>query len=126
MTSSCFDYALIRAVPRVERGEFVNVGVVVYCPDADFLGAAVHLDPTRLKALDPQTDVEMVAHGLDAIVDICAGALDAGPAARESARTRFGWLTAPRSTVLQCGPVHGGMTDDPKADLDRLMQRYVR
>jgi len=121
-----FEYAVLRAVPRVDRGECINVGVVLYCQARDFLGAAVHLDERRLLALDPEADVVAVTAALDGVRTVCRGGAPAGPAAAASPRARFGWLTAPRSTVVQAGPVHGGLTADPVADLERLLARLVR
>ncbi len=120
-----FQYAVLRAVPRVDRGECVNVGVLLYCQDAGFLALAVHLDAERLRALDPEVDLEAVRSALDGVRDMCAG-LDGVAAASWPVRDRFGWLTAPRSTVVQAGPVHSGVTDDPRAQLDRLLTRLVR
>ncbi|MEU7957236.1 DUF3037 domain-containing protein [Micromonospora humida] len=120
-----FDYALLRAVPRVDRGEQVNVGALLYCPGADFLGAAIHVDADRLRMLDPDIDVDMVAAALDAIRAICAGDPAAGRAGAGTRGARFGWLTAPRSTVIQTSAVHGGLTTDPAAELKRLMGRLV-
>jgi hypothetical protein len=121
-----FDYALLCAVPRVDRGERVNVGALLYCKAADFLGAAAHVDVERLRALDPDIDIEFVTSALDAIRSVCAGDPAAGRAAAGTLRARFGWLTAPRSTVIQTSSVHGGLTADPAAELDRLMDRLVR
>ena len=121
-----FEYALLRAVPRVDRGECVNVGVLLYCRDIDFLRAAVHLDERRLRLLDPAVDVEAVSAALDGMLAVCRGDAVAGRAGSGSPRARFGWLTAPRSTVVQAGPVHGGLTLDPAADLERLLTRLVR
>ncbi|GGM49645.1 hypothetical protein GCM10012275_20690 [Longimycelium tulufanense] len=122
-----FEYALIRVVPRVERGEQINAGVLLYCQARDFLGARVHLDETRLRALDPSADVAAMRAALRAWEMTCLGGEDAGPAgAQMSLGQRFRWLTAPRSTVIQAGPVHTGLTDDPEADLDRLLDRLVR
>jgi hypothetical protein len=112
-------------VPRVDRGECVNVGVVLYCQNADFLAAATHVDAERLRALDPGVDVEAVRQVLDAARAVCAGDASAGRSGAGSRRDRFGWLTAPRSTVVQAGPVHSGVTDDPAAQLDRLLARLV-
>lgn len=120
-----FEYALLRAVPRVDRGECVNVGVIVYCQAHDFVGARVHLDADRLRALDPQVDVEPISAALEGIVAVCAGG-GGGHAGRVRPRERFGWLTAPRSTVVQPGPVHAGLTDDPQAELGRLLAALVR
>jgi hypothetical protein len=121
-----FEYALLRAVPRVDRGECLNVGVVLYCQGADYLKVLLHLDEARLCALDPGVDVDLVRAALEAVVAVCAGDAAAGPAAGGSRRERFGWLTAPRSTVVQAGPVHSGVTHDPDAQLHRLLDRLVR
>jgi hypothetical protein len=121
-----FEYAVLRAVPRVDRGECVNVGVVLYCQGADYLGAAVHVDPDRLRLLDPAVDVDAVRASLAGICAVCAGAPDAGPLGTGSTRVRFGRLTAPRSTVVQPGAIHGGLTSDPADALDRLLTRLVR
>lgn len=119
---SPFEYAVIRVVPRVDRGEFLNAGVVVYCRDRDFLRAAVHLDDALLAALDPAADVVGIRAALDRLVHTCGGA---GPSAGEQLGRRFRWLTAPRSTVVQPGPVHTGLTADPDAETDHLLQRLV-
>lgn len=121
-----FEYAVLRAVPRVDRGECINVGVVLYCQAADYLDAAVHVDDTRLRMLDPDVDVEVVRSMLDGVRSICAGTPDGGRAAAGSTRARFGWLTSPRSTVVQAGPVHCGLTGDPAAKLGHLLARLVR
>ena len=123
MSRHPFEYAVLRIVPRVERGESINGGVIVYCRALEYLGAAVHLDAGRLLALDPAADVEHVAAGLEAIADACAGA---GPAGADEIGARFRWLTAPRSTVIQPGPVHTGLTSDPAAEQARLLQVLVR
>ena len=117
-----FEYAILRVVPRIERGEFVNAGVVLYCPAAEFLGAAVGLDDARLRALDPGVDPAVVRAALAAVAGTCEGT---GRAAAEDRGRRFRWLTAPRSTVVQPGPVHTGLTADPAADLDRLHRLLV-
>lgn len=121
-----FEYAVIRVLPRVERGEQINVGVVLYCQNRDYLAARSHLDGERLRALDPGADADTVAATLRLWEAICAGGPDAGPAAAMRPGERFGWLTAPRSTVVQAGPVHTGLTDDPAAELDRLLDVLVR
>jgi hypothetical protein len=121
-----FEYALLRAVPRVDRGECVNVGVLLYCQAHDFLGARVHLDASKVLALDPDADLEVVTSALDALVAVCAGDPEAGAPARLPVRKRFGWLTAPRSTVVQPGPVHCGLTASPDGELDRLTAALVR
>lgn len=125
-----FEWALVRVVPRVERGEFVNAGAVVYSRALDFLAARVELDEARLRALDPSVDVAAVRRHLDAFADLSAGRLDRpGPVPASVARStgdRFRWLTAPRSSVVQTSPVHTGITEDPAAELDRLVATMVR
>ncbi|MEV0649418.1 DUF3037 domain-containing protein [Phytomonospora sp. NPDC050363] len=122
-----FTYATIRLVPRVEREEFVNVGVVLYCQMYDFLGARTHLDAERVRALHADADLDAVGEGLTAWRRVCGGEADGGPAARETRLgERFRWLTAPRSTIIQPGPVHTGMTADPAAELERLVETLVR
>jgi hypothetical protein len=125
MSLVVFEYALLRAVPRVDRGEFVNIGVVLYSQGHDFLGCAAGLVPDRLRAIDPQIDLDAVAAALDGICAVCEGRPTAGASATGSPRARFGWLTAPRSTVVQAGPVHSGLTADPAAELARLVVRLV-
>lgn len=122
MTREVFEYALLRAVPRVERGEFLNIGVLMHCRAADFLAAAVHVDDDRLLVLAPGCDIEAVRAAADAVVRTCAGE---GPAGATSPGQRFRWLTAPRSTVVQPGPVHAGLTADPAAELTRLLAALV-
>jgi hypothetical protein len=123
--SSPYQYVVIRCVPRVDREEFSNVGVVLYCQAADFLQAAWHVEAERLRALHSELDVELVCDGLAFIDGVCAGDERGGPAAGEAMGTRFGFLKAPRSTVLQPGPVHGGLTADPARELGRLLERLV-
>lgn len=120
-----FEYAVLRVVPRVERGEFINAGVILYCQDAGFLDARIHLDPERLRALDPRLDPEVVRAHLEAARRICAGGEGAGPVGLLPPGQRFGWLTAPRSTVVQPSPVHTGLAEDPEKALDRLLQIMV-
>ena len=118
-----FEYALLRAVPKVERGECVNVGVLLYCQERDFLDALTHVDESRLRALDEDIDLVAVQDALQAVCRTCEGE---GPAASTSLGQRFRWLTAPRSTVLQTSAVHAGLTDDPAAELTRLVDTLVR
>mgnify|MGYP001059435247 CR=1 FL=1 len=120
-----FEYALLRVVPRVERGEAVNVGVLVYSQAADHLGVATHVDADRLRALDPGIDVAAVEAVLAGISAVCAGGAGGGLAAELPPGQRFRWLIAPRSTVVQPGPVHTGLTDDVHAETDRLLERLV-
>ncbi len=121
-----FEYAALRVVPRVERGESMNVGVIVYCQAGDFLGCLVHVDTDRLQALDPGLDLGALRAALAAVQDRCCGGPRAGQAADEPLGKRFRWLTAPRSTVVQPGPVHAGLTSDPAAELNRLLDALVR
>jgi Protein of unknown function (DUF3037) len=120
-----FEYAILRVVPRVERGEFINAGVVLYCQADGFLGARVYLDPDRLMALDPGADLEAVQAHLEAVRPVCAGSPEAGSVGRLPIGERFGWLVAPRSTVVQPSPVHTGLTDDPEGELERLLRTMV-
>ncbi|MFE7590153.1 DUF3037 domain-containing protein [Kitasatospora sp. NPDC057512] len=120
-----YEYAVIRAVPRVERGECVNVGVLLYCRQSSHLAARTHLDQARLLALDPVADVQGVRRALQGIEAVCHGGPQAGPAAGDSAGQRFRWLTAPRSAIVQPGPVHTGLTADPEAELRRLFDQLV-
>ncbi|MFB4310964.1 DUF3037 domain-containing protein [Actinomadura sp. GTD37] len=120
-----FEYAALRIVPRVERGESMNVGVVVYCRALDYLGCRTHLDERRLLALDPSLDLEGVRAALKGVDAVCCGGEGAGQAADESPGRRFRWLTAPRSTIVQPGPVHPGLTADPAAELERLLRLLV-
>jgi Protein of unknown function (DUF3037) len=114
------EYAYLRAVPRVELGEAVNVGVLVYCQARDYLACATWLDPGRVRALDPDVDIDGLAAALGAIAKICRGGAQAGPAGEISLGQRFRWLTAPRSAVLQPGPVHLGLCCEPEETLRRL------
>jgi hypothetical protein len=120
-----FEYAILRVVPRVERGEFLNAGVVLYCPGARFLDARVYLDPERLRALDPGADPEIVLAHLKAARKVCAGGSEAGAVGLLPPRERFGWLVAPRSTVVQPSPVHTGLTENPESELERLLKILV-
>ncbi|MER6499711.1 DUF3037 domain-containing protein [Streptomyces sp. NPDC001455] len=121
-----FEYALLRVVPRVQRGECFNAGVVVYCRARGFVAARTHLDEAKLVMLDPAADVAGVRAALHAVEGICQGGADAGQAAGDDAGRRFRWLIAPRSTVIQPGPVHSGLTADPAAEVERLLDLLVR
>jgi len=122
-----FEYAVVRVVPRVEREEFVNAGVVLFARAAGFLGCEIALPAERVRSLagGAPLDLDAVGAHLQAMRDVCAGDAAAGPIARLSASERFHWLVAPRSTVLQVSPVHGGVSDDPAASLRRLFQQLV-
>ena len=124
--TSSYDYAIIRVVPRVERGEFLNAGVILYCRTLQYLAAAIDLDRARLAALAPDLDpAEVLAH-LDMIPLICRGGPGAGPIGALSLAERFHWLVAPRSTVVQTSPVHSGICDNPEAALGHLLESMVR
>ena len=123
MSRVVFEYALLQAVPRVERGECLNVGVVLYCQARDYLAVQVHVDGGRLRVLDAAVDVEGVEQAAVALQRTCEGE---GPAGETSLGQRFRWLTAPRSTVLRAGQVHSGLTEDPVAELQRLVDVLVR
>jgi hypothetical protein len=121
-----FQYVVLRCVPRVDREEFLNVGVVLYCQDARFLESAHHVDRTRLDAFSASVDPEAVCSALAAIEAVCRGDESAGEAGRAPMGARFGFVKAPRSTVVQPGPVHGGSTIDPARELEHLMEVLVR
>jgi hypothetical protein len=121
-----YDYAVIRVVPRVEREEFVNVGVIVACQDSDFLGARIEIDEARLHALDPTVDLATVREHLATIPAICAGGKAAGALAGLSRRERFDWLTAPRSALIQTSAVHSGRCADAEAVIEHLLRTMVR
>lgn len=121
-----YDYAIIRVVPRVERGEQINVGVILSCADSEFLEARIELDADRVRALDPSIDLDAIRAGLAVIPKVCAGGPASGPIGELPARGRFRWLVSPRSTVIQMSPVHTGRTCDPVATLEHLLQTMVR
>jgi Protein of unknown function (DUF3037) len=121
-----YDYAIVRVVPRVERGEFVNAGVIVCCTARSYLDARIALDEARLLALDPACDLETVRAGLAAIPLVCAGGAAAGALGSLSLRARFDWLVAPRSTTIQTSPVHSGRSRDPGRALEELLDAMVR
>ncbi|MEN4950238.1 DUF3037 domain-containing protein [Stenotrophomonas sp. TWI819] len=125
-TLHTYDYAVIRVVPRVEREEFINVGVIVSCPGAKHLEAAIELDLERLRAFAPALDIEGLQPWLDAIVAICRGDANAGPIAQLPARARFHFLTAKRSSVVQMSSTHVGRTADPAGVVEHLMRKMVR
>lgn len=121
-----YDYALIRVVPHVERGECINAGVVVCSTARAFLKARVELDEARLRALDPSADITTVVAALEAFVRICEGGPQAGPIGELPLRARFDWLVAPRSTIIQTSAVHAGRCSDLEAAMERLLERMVR
>lgn len=127
MPAECtYDYAIIRVVPRVERGEQINVGVVLSCVDAEYLACRLEVDEARLRALDPSLDIDAVRASLAAIARVCAGGAEAGPIGELPPRGRFRWLTSPRSTIIQPSPVHTGRTADPEAAVQQLFDSMVR
>lgn len=122
---SSFDYAVIRVVPRVDREEFINAGVIVFCLEKNFLAAKVHVNEERLKALWPEIDTDLIRQHLEAFPKISAGDPSGGPIAKLSLRERFHWLVSPRSTMIQVSPVHTGICGDPQASLERLFERLT-
>jgi len=126
LTHNSYDYAVVRVVPRVEREEFVNVGVILSCPAQDYLGARMELDEQRLRAIDPDVNMESVRTHLASIPLICAGGAEAGPIGLLSRRERFHWLVAPRSTIIQVSPVHTGRCTDIHGTLEHLLNVMVR
>ncbi len=125
-TAAAFQYVVLRVVPRVERGECFNAGVVVFCRTKGYLAARVELDEQRLRALDPDADIALLRNHLDALVRIAEGDRSAGAMAVLDASDRFGWLAAPSSTVIQCSPIHTGLSSDPAETLERLFIALVR
>lgn len=125
MSRLSYQYVVLRCVPRVDREEFVNVGVVLYCQATDYLDVSWHVDRDRLRAFDPRLDLDQVCEALAFVEGVCAGDERGGAAARKPIGQRFGFLKAPRSTVLQPGPVHGGVTTDPARQLEHLRERLV-
>ena len=123
--NASFDYAVLRVVPRVEREEFVNVGVIVFCLEKRTLQARVQINDARLLALWPALDLEAVRQHVHAVERICAGDPEAGPIAALPLRERFHWLVAPRSTIIQTSPVHTGICTEPKGVVDRLFDQLV-
>jgi len=124
-TRSSFDYAVVRVVPRVERGERINAGVILYCRAHGFLGARLALDRQRLRALDPAVDLDAVEAALALIPLVCSGDARAGAIGRLPENERFHWLVSPRSTITQTSPVHSGLCDDPAAALEHLLEKMV-
>ncbi len=123
---SPYQYAIVRVVPHVERGESINAGVVLLCRSRGYIGAVTFLDEARLRALAPDADIKTIRAHLDAIERVARGDPEGGPIARSSIAERFHWLVAPASTIIQPSPVHTGLTDDPATELDRLLADLVR
>jgi hypothetical protein len=126
MPATCsYDYAVIRIVPCVERGEFINAGILLFCRTRRFLDARIHLNQPRLLALAPDVDLSMLQNHLNTIELICRGEREGGPIAQLSQSERFHWLVSPRSAIIQTSPVHCGLCSDPEAALDDLLQKLV-
>ena len=123
---SPYQYAIVRVVPDIERGECINAGVVLLCRSRGYVGALTFLDEARLRALAPDADVATIRAHLDAIERVARGDPAGGPIARSSIAERFHWLVAPASTIIQPSEVHTGLTDDPAGELDRLVADLVR
>jgi hypothetical protein len=120
-----FDYAVLRVVPRVEREEFINAGVLLFCVAHRFLAARIHVDEARVRALCSDIDCGLIRERLEAVERVCQGDPDAGPIAHLTQRQRFHWLVAPRSTMLQVSPVHSGLCESPEHALDSLFKQLV-
>ena len=125
MPGAAFSYAVVRVVPRVEREEFVNVGVILFCAERRWLGCHLVADPARLRALAPRVDTDEIARHLDGLRAVCEGEASAGPIAALPPSERFHWLVAPRSTSIQTSPVHAGVAEDPAAALAHLYETLV-
>lgn len=121
-----FDYAVVRVVPRVDRGEFLNAGVIVFCSTRSYLESRIELDRARLQALAPSVDIAVVESYLEAIPKVCQGGGDAGSIGSLPQRARFHWLVAPRSTIIQTSAVHSGVHEDPQIALGNLFDKLVR
>lgn len=121
-----YDYAIIRVVPRVEREEFINVGVILSCLDTNFLGSKIELDEKRLKCFAPHLEIENIKCFLQTIPKICAGEKDSGVIGSLPKRARFYWLTAVRSTIIQTSTVHSGLCENPESQIEKLIEKYVR
>ena len=119
-----FDYAILRVVPRVEREEFINSGIILFCPERRYLETRIWLDESRLRALWPDLDMDLIRQHLEAFPRICSGDPDAGPIARLPQRERFHWLVAPRSTVIQVSHVHSGLCESPETAMETLFRGY--
>lgn len=121
-----YDYAILRLVPRVERGECINLGVILACADVEFLEARIVIDRARMLALDPSVDVDEIERAMDTIKAVCKGGPGSGPIGELTWRERFRWLVSPRSTIIQVSEVHTGRTTDPAATIERLVDLMVR
>jgi hypothetical protein len=124
-TNSSYDYAIIRVVPFVERGECINVGIILFCRTRRFLGMLTRLDQQRLSILAPQLDLSAVQQQLEHLEKICYGKKESGPLGELSLSERFHWLVSPRSTIIQTSPVHSGICNDPAAELQKLLRKLV-
>lgn len=123
--AKAYSYAVIRVVPRVDRDEFINAGVILFSQEHRFLGASVHLDERRLQAMAPGVDLAAIQRHLNAVPRVCAGEAEAGPIARMPLKDRFHWLTAPRSTMIQISPIRTGLSEQPARTLQHLVRELV-
>ncbi len=123
--TSSYDYAIIRVVPHVERGECINVGAILFCGTRRFLGASIHVDEQRLLALAADLDLPALQQQLEHLTCVCEGRDGCGPIAQLSQSERFHWLVSPRSTIIQPSPVHSGLCTDPAAALQNLVRKLV-
>ncbi|MDQ2773896.1 MAG: DUF3037 domain-containing protein [Acidobacteriota bacterium] len=123
---SSFDYAVLRVVPRVDREEFLNAGIILFCLERRFLCAQIYVDESRLHALCPDLDLMLVRAHLEAFAKVCHGEAGAGPMAQLSQRERFHWLVAPRSTMIQVSPVHSGLCESPQTAIEKLVRQLVQ
>jgi hypothetical protein len=121
-----YDYAIVRIVPRVEREEFINAGVILSCQTTNFLGSKTELDEKRLKCFAPFLEIENIKQYLEIIPKICAGEKEAGVIGQLPKRARFYWLTAVRSTIIQISPIHSGLCKNPESQIENLLKKYVR
>ncbi|HEY5003346.1 MAG TPA: DUF3037 domain-containing protein [Ktedonobacteraceae bacterium] len=125
LATSSYDYAIIRVVPYVERGECINIGIILFCRTRRFLGALLHLDQQRLGVLAPQLDFSAVQQQLEHLLQVCYGKEESGPIGLLPQSERFHWLVAPRSTIVQTSPTHSGTCNDPESTLQDLLKKLV-
>ncbi|OYU94956.1 MAG: hypothetical protein CFE21_14880 [Bacteroidetes bacterium B1(2017)] len=125
MHKNLFEYAIIRVVPMVEREEFINVGVILFCKDLHYLGSKIELNSSKLLALAPTIDIQDIQANLSALQQICDGKASTNPISQLSTPERFRWLTATRSTLIQCSKVHPGFCAEPSQELEKLFEKMI-